>query len=224
MPIPVTEASGRRLRRQTRRKEARPRELIDAALDVFVAAGYAAARLEDIARRADVTKGTVYRYFRNKQELFEAVVRDTLGALMHRGQTALREFEGPTVELLDRVVTDWWDGVVLGKASALPKLMIAESGNFPKLARVYYEQVIEPARWLQRRILERGIARGEFRAVDVDSFLHFIIGPLLYVQCWRHSFASVMGQPELADRRFLAALLDHLHGALGVPREPEPVA
>ena len=207
-----------------RRKDARPGELIQAALEVFVERGYAGARLEDIAGQAGVTKGTVYRYFRNKQDLFEAVVHATLGALIHRGRAVLREFEGPSIELLDQVVTAWWQGVVMTKASALPKLMFSEAGNFPALARFYYEHVIEPGRWLQRRILERGIARGEFRRVDVDCYVHFIIGPLLYVQCWDHSFACVVPGTQLCDQRFLGAFLEHLHAALLVESGTERLA
>src|ERR1700736_2127876 len=91
---PARERAGARTRRSSRRrKEARPRELIQAALEVFVEHGYAATRIETIGERAGVSKGTAYLYFRDKEELFEAVVRDTLGALVRDGAATLRDFE-----------------------------------------------------------------------------------------------------------------------------------
>ena len=162
-----------------RRKEARPGELIEAALDVFVERGYAGARLDDIAQRAGVTKGTVYLYFKDKEELFEAVVRATLGSLLTRGLAIASEFEGSSADLLREVLGRWWRDVVLNeRISALPKLMIAEAGNFPRLARFYYRSVIEPGRQLMRDVIERGMQSGEFRHVDVENTIHFIIAPL----------------------------------------------
>ncbi len=207
--------------RRERRKEARPGELIDAALDVFADRGFAGARLEDIAQRAGVTKGTVYLYFASKQELFEAAVRHTLVSSIARAHATVRDFEGTTPELLRTVLSAWWHGVVRTKAAALGKLMLAEATNFPELARFYYDNVIEPGRRLQARILERGIARGEFRPVPVELTVNFIIAPLLYVQYNQHSFAQVIPGAAIDDDGFLDAFVEHLLAALA-PREPPP--
>jgi TetR/AcrR family transcriptional regulator len=207
--------------RRERRKDARPGELIDAALDVFGERGFAGARLEDIAHRAGVTKGTVYLYFASKEELFEAAVRQTLVSSIARGQATLRDFEGSTSDLLRTVLTGWWHGVVRTKAATLGKLMVAEASNFPALARFYYDNVIEPGRRLQARILERGIARGEFRRVPVEHTVSFIIAPLLYVQYNQQSFAKVIAGAAIDSDEFLAAFVDHLLASLA-PRAERP--
>jgi len=207
--------------RRERRKDARPGELIDAALDVFSDRGFAGARLDDIARRAGVTKGTVYLYFASKEELFEAAVRHTLVSSIARADATVRDFEGSTPDLLRAVLTGWWHGVVRTKAAALGKLMVAEATNFPELARFYYDNVIEPGRRLQARILERGIERGEFRPVPVELTVSFIIAPLLYVQYNQHSFAKVIAGAAIDSDGFLDAFVEHLLAALA-PRETRP--
>ena len=212
--------SSNAVRPRTRRKECRPAELLAAALEEFGERGFAAARLEDIARRAGVSKATVYLYFRSKDALFEAVVRETLGSLMARSRTVLREFDGSTAELLAGVLRMWWSGVVCTRASTLSKLMIAEAANFPALARCFYEQFIEPGRWLLRRILERGISRGEFRPIDVDCYVQLIVGPLIYVQCLQHSFARVLPGLPVEGDAFLAAFTEHVLTSLAASPHP----
>jgi AcrR family transcriptional regulator len=202
------------LPRRARRPDARPQELIDAALDVFAEHGFAGARLEAIAAHAGVSKGTVYLYFASKEELFEAAVRQTLVDSIARGHATVRDYEGSTSELLRTVLHAWWHGVVRSKAAVLAKIMCAESGNFPRLARFYYDNVIDPGRRLQRRILERGIARGEFRPVALEHTVTFIIAPFLYLQAHQHSFARVLPDAALDGDGFLEAFVDHVLAAL----------
>ncbi|SRR5579871_561708 len=202
------------LPRRARRKDARPGELIEAALDVFAERGFAGARLEDIAQRAGVTKGTVYLYFRSKEELFEAAVRQTLVSSIATGLATLREFEGPTPELLRLVLTRWWHGVVRTKAAALGKIMCAEARNFPELARFFYDNVIEPGRRLQSRILERGIARGEFRPVPVEHTVLFIVAAFVYVQIHETSFAKVLPETAIEGDGYLESFIDFVLAAL----------
>lgn len=202
---------------RSRRKDARPGELIQAALDVFVERGYAAARLDDIAQRASVSKGTVYLYFKDKEVLFEAVVRETLGSLVARSRVVAAGHTGTAAELLAQILKFWWTDVVMDpRISALPKLIISEARNFPRLARSYYQIVIEPGRSLLSEVLELGARRGEFRAVPIDNFVHFIIGPLLYRQCMQHSLALAVPGMSLGDDEFLASFLDHLLRSLAV--------
>jgi len=202
-----------------RRKQARPGELIEAALDVFVEHGYAGARLDDIAQRAGVTKGTVYLYFKDKEELFEAVVRETLGSLLRRGHAIANEYEGTSAQLLREVLEGWWRDIVQhDRVSALPKLMIAEAGNFPRLARFYYHIVIEPGRGLLREVLERGVRSGEFRAIDIENYVQFIIAPILYRQCMQHSFLRVVPGMSMGTTTFLDCFVDHLLHSLAPVR------
>jgi len=203
-------------RRRARRKDARPGELIAAAIDAFAERGFAAARLEDIAQRAGVTKGTVYLYFAGKEELFEAAVRQTLVQGIARGLATVRDFDGPTPELLRVVLTHWWHGVVRTKAAALGKIMCAEARNFPQLAQFYYNNVIEPALRLQRRIIERGIARGEFRQVPVAHTPVFIVAAFVYVQVHEASFAKALPATAIEGDGYLEAFIDFVLRALAL--------
>lgn len=200
--------------RRTRRKDARAGELIAAALEVFAKHGFAAARLDDIAARAGVTKGTIYLYFEDKTELFEAVVRDTLVRFLAQGRATVRDFEGSSPELLRRVLRVWWDGIVLTPASALPKLVISEAVNFPELARFYHANVIEPGRQLLAKVIARGVADGSFRRVDSPQFVHFVVGPMLYAQLHEHSFARVLPGESVLDAAFVDAFIDTVLHAL----------
>jgi len=172
--------------RWRRRKEARPGEILDAALDCFAERGFAATRLEDVAARAGVTKGTAYLYFKSKEELFQAVVRAFAVPAVEHLEAVAGE-PGSTPERLERVVTAWVEGVYGGRIGALPKLMVAEAGNFPDLARFYLDEVVHRVLRLIRGILRLGIDRGEVREVDVEQAAFCVIAPLLAANLLKHS-------------------------------------
>lgn len=175
--------------RWRRRKGARPAEIVEAALACFTERGFAATRLEEIAARAGVTRGTLYLYFPNKEELFKAVVRQSIVPLLARAEAMIEAAESvPTPELLRRLVTSFADAPLGTPASAIPKLVIAEAGNFPDLARFYLDTVIKRGRRLVRALLERGIARGEFRKVDTRNAFASVMAPMLFAALWEHSF------------------------------------
>ncbi len=123
--------------RWERRKEARPAELVSAALQLFVEKGYAGTRLDDVAGRAGVSKGTLYLYFENKEELFKAVVRENIVARISQSADEVLHFDGTSAELLRRLITTWWDEYGSSTAGGIGKLMMAESGNFPEIARFF---------------------------------------------------------------------------------------
>src|ERR1700712_3718971 len=112
--------------RWERRKDARPQELLAAALDLFVERGFASTRLEDVARRAGVSKGTLYLYFTNKEELFKAVVRDSIVPVIGAAEDIIAGFEGHSADLLRIVITDWWQRLGATNASGITKLIMAE--------------------------------------------------------------------------------------------------
>lgn len=175
--------------RWERRKDARPQELLAAALELFVDRGFAATRLEDVARAAGVSKGTLYLYFDNKQELFKAVVRETIVQTIGQAESdAAAARDTPSDELLRQMLRRWWTQVGATKAAGLTKLMMAESGNFPELAAFYNEEVIERGSALLTRILERGVTRGEFRPLDPVMMTNVLIAPVLTLMMWKHSF------------------------------------
>ncbi|MFN7204664.1 MAG: TetR/AcrR family transcriptional regulator [Burkholderiales bacterium] len=181
--------------RWTRRKEARPQELLDAALALFVERGFVATRAEDVAARADVSKGTVYFYYANKEELFKAVVRSTLVSIIQEGEALVKDYQGSSSDLLRMLMLTWWDRVGTTKASGLCKLVMAEAGNFPELARFYYEEVIAPAHALFHAVLQRGIDRQEFRTIDLAMTTHTLMAPVLLTMMWQHSFAHCCQEP-----------------------------
>jgi len=184
--------------RWRRRKIARPAEILDAALASFAEHGYAATRLDDVAARAGVTKGTLYLYFRNKEDLFKAVVRQELVPILERGEAMIAASQASSPALLEQLLGTF--AQILGSSlSAIPKLVLTEAGNFPDLARFYLEEVVERGKALFRRVLERGIDAGEFRPVDADSTVMCIIAPLLLATLWRHSFELHSGRRLDAD-------------------------
>ncbi|KAA0680964.1 TetR/AcrR family transcriptional regulator [Roseomonas genomospecies 6] len=199
--------------RWRRRKEARPREIVDAALTVFGEHGFAAARLEDVAARAGVSKGTLYLYFPNKEELFKAVVREAILPNLEMAERLLAGAQGPSFAVLETLLTLFAARVLKTRAGAIPKLIIAEAGNFPDLARFYHREVIRRAFALLAAVLERGIARGEFRPVDVDSTVRLIVAPMLMSALWRSSFEALEDRP-LNVTALLNAHLDALRRAL----------
>jgi AcrR family transcriptional regulator len=172
--------------RWRRRKEARPEEILAAALESFAERGFAATRLEDVAARAGISKGTLYLYFRNKEELFKAVVRETLLPNLARIEALVGSFEGSSAQLLERLLLTI-GGVLGSRIGAIPKLVIAEAGNFPDLARFYFDEVVQRGLGLIATILRRGIARGEFRRIDVDRAVFCVIAPMLVAALWKNS-------------------------------------
>ena len=190
--------------RWRRRKDARPEEILAAALESFAERGFAATRLEDVAARAGISKGTLYLYFGGKEELFEAVVRARLLPNLERLETLTATFDGPSAELLERLLLTI-AGVVSSRVGAIPKLVIAEAGNFPDLARFYLDQVVRRGLRLIGTILRRGIERGEFRPVDVDHTVFCVIAPMLLAALWKNSLEPHDAAP--LDAQALARVL-----------------
>ncbi|MFC0349261.1 TetR/AcrR family transcriptional regulator [Undibacterium danionis] len=173
--------------RWERRKDARPQELLDAALDHFVARGFAATRLDDVAKSAGVSKGTLYLYFCSKEELFKAVVRESIVPLLGEAEVAIEQFTGTSEDLFRNLMRIWWGNMGASKLSGLPKLMMAEAGNFPELARFYQEEVVDRGENLVITVLKRGIARGEVRSLDLEIAARMIIAPMIMMMMWKHS-------------------------------------
>ncbi|MEO7496369.1 MAG: TetR/AcrR family transcriptional regulator [Massilia sp.] len=200
--------------RWERRKNARPQELLAAALDIFVERGFASTRLEDVARLAGVSKGTLYLYFENKEELFKAVVRNTIVPVIGAAEESIAEFDGHSAELLRSVMLNWWQRLGATKASGIIKLVMAEAGNFPDLATFYRDEVINRGSAMIAGMLRRAVDRGEFRPMNIDIMTQVLIAPMLMLITWRHSVAPCE-QSELDPLAFLDTFLDlALHGML----------
>ena len=213
---PVPPASARQ-----RRKDARPQELLDAALDLFVERGFAATRSEDVAARAGVSKGTLYLYYPSKEELLKEVIRHHVINPITEGVQIIRDFDGPTPELLALMLQLWWERIGETRASGIVKLMTSEVRNFPEIAQFYVDEVVAPSNQMLASVIQRGIARGEFRAVDVAEATHALVGPLVFLALNKHSLGACSAAFLLEPKAVIAALVDMVLYGL-VPREPAP--
>ncbi|KWW37260.1 AcrR family transcriptional regulator [Cupriavidus metallidurans] len=196
-------------RRWSRRKAARPQELVAAALHLFVERGYAATRLEDVAAAAGVSKGTVYLYFANKEELFKTVVRENMVPALARGTDLVDTYEGSTPELLRELLLGWWGLIGATPVAGLTKLIMAESRNFPDIAQFYQDEVMGPGDELFARVLARGVARGEFRAAPANPTTTLFCAPLVFLMLWRSAFAQ-LDAPVIDPNAFIDQLLNVL--------------
>lgn len=179
-----------------RRPADRPAEILSAALEVFAERGFQAARLEEVARRAGVSKGALYLYFETKADLFRAVVTDAISPNLERTK-AVASADVPFEQavrmgvgmLAARVVTD-------RRITGVVKLVIAESRNHPELATIWHETVVEPGIRLLTGLITAAQARGEVRPGDPRLFAFGLMGPMVLSMVWRETFEPV-GAPPL---------------------------
>ena len=202
-----------------RRKEARPAELIAAALKLFVEKGFVGTRLEDVAAHAGVSKGTLYLYFDSKEALFKAVIQEGIVPILEEGAGLIDSFEGSTADLLRALIGEQWQRIGNTHLAGVPKLMISEAGNFPELASYYHDAVIVRGRDLMRRTLQRGIASGEFRTVDVETAIDAIFAPVLLMVIWSHSLGLCCGTGH-DPQTYLQTHLDLTLNGILAPARP----
>lgn len=171
-----------------RRKHARPQELLDAALSLFVEKGFAAARADEIAARAGVCKGTLYLYFDSKEDLLKKLIAQRFSS---RIAVSLHEATDAraSLDMLRRVLATWRSTLIEGDAGGIVKLLFTEARNFPVLADFWMSEVITPTRLLVSRIVEHGIEHAEFRAVDLNPAVDALVLPLIAACLQRHAIA-----------------------------------
>ena len=196
-----------------RRKDARPGELLAAALELFVEKGFAATRVEEVAKLAGVSKGTLFIYFTSKEELFKAVVRENISGRFEEWNAEFENFQGSSADMLRYCLTAWWEHIGSTKASGITKLMMSEAGNFPELAAFYQHEVIQPGNDLLRRVLQRGVDRGEFRPIDLQYGVYTMLAPMLFLATWQHSLGTCAGTTEIDPEKYIQVQVDTLlHG------------
>ncbi|MDT7834806.1 TetR/AcrR family transcriptional regulator [Aquabacterium sp. OR-4] len=213
-----------------RRKQARPQELLDAALSLFVEKGFASARAEEVALRAGVSKGTLYLYFPSKEELLKAVIAHNLGTRISAGAELAAAHDGSASALLNVILVDWWTQLYESPSAGVFKLIITEVRNFPEIANFYLQEVVEPAHQLLGTVLQRGIAAGEFRDVPVEHAVHSLVLPLIMICLHRHSLGACQLNWQLEGREFISrhiqlVLAGLQHGAphpVSPPPPPSP--
>jgi TetR/AcrR family transcriptional regulator len=205
--------------RWRRLPEERPQQIIDAALAIFGERGLAAARLDDIAKRAGLSKGTIYLYFPNKEELFREVIRQTIIAQIERAERELATATQQSAsDTLTQFVRGYWGYLRSPKFAALFRLIHAELSNFPDLARFYGREVIERIWRLVTSIVERGIESGEFRALD-PAVAARMLGPMLLMHAlWCSHRDLFKATANKTDEQVLDEVLDfYLHAIRPAP-------
>lgn len=193
-----------------RRKADRPDEIVSAAMAVFAEKGFAAAKLDDIAKRAGVSKGAVYLYFETKEDIFRAVVERAISPNVGVIRAMAAAHPGPLADLLQSIA-----GVIGGLVETTPlggvlKMVVGEARNFPEIARVWHDQLVSQALGAMAEAIGNAQARGEVRPGDPRMYALQVISPLLVGVLWRETFVPVGAQPfdlQALIRQHLETLL-----------------
>jgi len=193
--------------RWRRRAEARPDDILDAALGCFVKTGFAGARVEDIARRAGLSKGAVYRYFDSKEAMLRALIKREVSPVAARA-AELMDGAADDPEGALRVAASFiGDAMRDPRRFAAPRILIAEAGNFPELARFYREEVLDVGLGALQRLIRAGVERGVFRPVDPQTAARSIMGAFVLHMIWLTTFAR-SDDPPLPTNILAAGHLD----------------
>lgn len=177
-----------------RRKEARPAEIVAAALAVFAEKGFASARTEDIAARAGISKGALYLYFPTKEDLFRAVVHEAVVPNIEALTAQMRAADMPFAALVRTMLPRFAEMVLITRLGAVAKMVVGESGNFPELARVWYDSVISRAIGMLSGLIADAQQRGEIRPGDPRTHAFSIMGPMMMGVIWHETFSPIGGE------------------------------
>jgi AcrR family transcriptional regulator len=166
----------------------RRRQILDAALIVFLAEGYTAARMDDVAARAGVAKGTIYLHFTDKEELFRSLIQEEIGPVVAGGESMAAYFEGSTRDLLKRLAGILQREVLETHRADILRLVLSEAPRFPWLAEFYWREVVSKGVGLIRAVAARAVARGEFKSDTLVRFPQLIVAPMLVGVIWKALF------------------------------------
>jgi AcrR family transcriptional regulator len=186
-----------------RRRQQRLAEILEAGFEEFAQRGYAATRLEDVGKRVNLTRGGIYLYFKDKEELFRAVVRNVIRPVLQQFSAVMHSFEGPTEELLRLLVMTFYRQIARDRRrSRLLRVLVAEGPNFPELTQFYYTEVIQHGIGCFKAAIKRGIDRDEFRRCPVKDYPQVVMGPALAAVIWNLLFGKT--HPLDLDKYFRA--------------------
>ncbi len=186
--------------RNERRKEARPGEILDAALTEFEEHGFAKATLGGIARRAGVSRGTIYLYYKDKDAIFDALLRRQLTDPLEEMQGALHDYKGDSETLLKLLFSHLHTDMADDETITILRVLAAEGHRFPHLAKLHHDRVMEVGMGFLKRIVERGIAQGEFKPEAAEIDMRVLIAPAIMALFWRMVFSGVA---EIDGRKIL---------------------
>ncbi|MET4387762.1 AcrR family transcriptional regulator [Bradyrhizobium sp. F1.4.3] len=193
--------------RATRTAERRA-AIVDAAMEEFIARGFAATRLDDIAKRAGVAKGTIYLHFKDKESMFEELVRTVIVPVVAR-LNALPPPTGPVRDLVEAFANNFLKEVINTRRGDLVRLIVAEGPRFPSVADFYYREVVSRGMTGMRALIELGIARGEIHEKNLARFPQILIAPAMIAVIWQSLFAQ---HAPLDAQEMLRVHLDLIFG------------
>ncbi len=171
-----------------RRKDKRPAEILNAALEEFTINGFSGTRLDDVAKRAGICKGTIYLYFKSKEELFVEMVRDQLLPHIERLEEINQQSNDSAKDILIELLTSIYKELISTDARFIPKLIISEGTRFPELAEFYFEEIISRIHKIIKEVIEKGVNSGEFRPSALNWEQQAILGPALTASIWKTIF------------------------------------
>ena len=204
--------------RWRRRKEDRPAEILTAALRLFSDKGFALAKLNDVAKEAGVSKGTLYLYFDGKEALFKAVINEFVLPQIAKAEEQAEQYSGSISELMFELQERWRVNILETELSGIPKIMMAEASNFPELAQFYFENVIHRTRNFVENIINIGVERGEFISCNSEYAARTFLTPMVYSAVWKHSLAPFDADYDVKEYLksnldiFLRGILKERHG------------
>jgi AcrR family transcriptional regulator len=190
--------------KQRRAPAERPKEILDAALELFVERGFAGTRLDDVAERAGLSKAAIYLYFEDKMALFQGVIRQAVVSNFSMVETMLAAHRGSVAELIPPMLQFMASRIEETPLASIAKLVIAESRAFPEIGRFYLKEVIGRGIPLFEGLIRRGIEQGDFRAVDPGLTVRSMVGPMLLAVLWKTVF-----EPIGAEKLDVKALARH---------------
>jgi AcrR family transcriptional regulator len=199
--------------RWRRLPEERPRQILEAALAVFAERGLSAARLEDIAQRAGVSKGTIYLYFANKEELFREVVRNSVIAYIERAEATLTN-QADAEQALRDWMTGYWAWLRSPVFPAMHRLVNSEMHTFPDLVAFYATEVIERAHRLVCDIIKRAMEQGRLRQMDPLVAARMLSALFITHALWYHQRGSFKSIARVSDRALLDQIRDFFFHAM----------
>ncbi len=202
-----------------RRPEARPEEILEAALGVFGDVGFARARLEDVAKAAGVSKGTLYLYFDSKETLFREMVRTKIVAVVEEGERLVASHGGDARARLREFMRLMWSKMRDPRLLRISKLVQGELGCFPELAQFYYTEVILRVRTLLEQLVARGVADGSFRPAQARIAPRAIPALMVMVLKLHHFFGAYDPAP-LAEDDLCDGIIDLVFHGVTAPADP----
>jgi AcrR family transcriptional regulator len=207
--------TAQRIVRRRERRDTRPQEIVAAAFEEFAQHGYAGTRLEDVAARARVSKGLPYLYFKTKVELFKAVVKSVITPAFDAIRGQIETTTLPTEDFIKGPFLAFIQELVKSRRAVIARLLIGEGHKHPELTQFYFEHIVSRGLQTLQSLIDRGVARGEFRPTPLRDFPQLIIAPMLTAILWRSLFEPYR---HLDTDRLLETHVNLLLDAIRVPQ------